>query len=302
MRRPLCRSIWLSSAIVVAVGVASSHAQRGAAENGEWRYYSGDIAGTKYSPLAQITKENVKTLRIAWRRPAVNPVATAGINDFRVNPNFHSTPIMVRGVLYASNGVGLVEAMDPETGKTLWMQKPLAADGNKLQGTSNRGVAYWTDGSDQRLLSIRGPNLFALNPETGEPYGDFGDHGKVDLTPGLGPLLAQFSWGSPPLVVGNVIVVGASLPDQDRAVRKEGAPGDVRGYDARTGRHLWTFHIIPREGEPGVETWEDGSWGYTGGGNVWAPMSADEELGYVYLPTTSPTNDPYGGHRRGDNL
>ena len=115
-------------------------------------------------------------------------------------------------------------------------------------------------------------------------------------------MLARFSWNSPPLLVRDVIVVGAALPDQDRATRKEGPPGDVRGYDARTGRLLWTFHIIPREGEPGVETWEDGSWGYTGGGNVWAPMSADEELGYVYLPTTSPTNDGYGGHRRGDNL
>jgi quinoprotein glucose dehydrogenase len=239
---------------------------------------------------------------VAWRRPAVNPALLGGDAGIKLNPSFRSTPLMVRGVLYASNGVGLVEAMDPETGRTLWMQKPLEGDAAKLQGSANRGVAYWNDGSQARIFSIRGQYLFALNAESGEPYPDFGDQGKVDLTPGLGPLLARFSWSSPPLVVRDVIVVGAALTDQDRATRKEGPPGDVRGYDARTGRHLWTFHIIPREGEFGVDTWEDGSWGYTGGGNVWAPMSADDELGYVYLPTTSPTNDPYGGHRKGDNL
>ena len=302
MRQPSCRVICLSGAVILAAGAASISAQRGAAAQGEWRYYSGDAKATKYSPLAQITKENVKNLRVAWRRPAVSPATTANLEGFKATPNFHSTPLMVQGVLYASNGVGLLEAMDPETGRTLWMQKPLASEGSKLQGTSNRGVAYWTDGNDRRLLAIRGQYLFAINPENGEPFPDFGDGGKVDLTPGLGPLLTRFSWGSPPLVVRDVIVIGASLPDQDRATRKEGAPGDVRGFDVHTGRHLWTFHVIPREGEPGVETWEDGSWGYTGGGNVWAPISADEELGYVYLPTTSPTNDPYGGHRRGDNL
>jgi glucose dehydrogenase len=301
-RRPLLGLAALTVVFLLLGEAASIDAQRGAVGSGEWRYYAGDIGATKYSPLAQITKDNVKQLRIAWRRPALSPAATAGRSDVRVNPNFHSTPLMARGVLYMSNGVGLIEAMDPETGRTLWMQRPLESDGPTLAGTSNRGLAYWTDASGQRLLSIRGPHLFALNPETGEPFAGFGDQGKVDLTPGLGPLLTRFSWGSPPLIVRDVIVVGASLPDQDRPVRKEGAPGDVRGYDVRTGRHLWTFHVIPREGEPGVETWEDGSWAYTGGGNVWGPISADEELGYVYLPTTSPTSDPYGGHRRGDNL
>jgi len=302
MRRAPWRVISLSAALLLAAGAASIVAQTGAATDGEWRYYSGDIGATKYSPLAQITKDNVKNLRVAWRRPAVHPAATSGMEGFRANPNFHSTPLMARGVLYASNGVGLVEAMDPETGTTLWMQKPLDSDGPKLQGTSNRGVAYWTDGSDRRLLAIRGQYLFAINPETGALYRDFGDNGKLDLTPGLGPLLARYNWNSPPLIVRDVIVVGAALPDQDRATKKEGPSGDVRGYDVRTGKHLWTFHVIPREGEPGIETWEDGSWGYTGGGNVWGPISADPELGYVYLPTTSPTNDGYGGHRRGDNL
>lgn len=287
-------------ACLLLAGAELTRGQRGAAGTGEWAYYGGDPGATKYSPLAQITQENVKDLRIAWRRPAVNPGAAPGLADVRVDPRFISSPLMVRGVLFASNGVGLVEAMDPETGRTLWMQKPL--DGGTLQGTSSRGVAYWTDETERRLLAVRGPYLFALNPESGEPYAGFGDRGKVDLAPGLGPLLTRFSWGSPPLVVRDVIVIGASLPDQDRAVRKEGAPGDVRGYDVRTGRPLWTFHVIPREGEPGVETWEDGSWAYTGGANVWAPMSADHELGYVYLATSSPTNDPYGGHRRGNNL
>jgi quinoprotein glucose dehydrogenase len=302
MRRPLSPVLALLGAVGFAAGGASVVAQRGATPEGEWPYYSGDLGATKYSPLAQINQDNVKSLRVAWRRPSTDPAATAGIDGFRANPSFRSTPLMLRGVLYVSNGVGLLEAMDPETGKTLWMQRPLESEGGKLQGTANRGVSHWTDGAERRLLSIRGQYLYALNPEDGEPYGGFGDGGKVDLTPGLSPLLTRFAWSSPPLVLRDVIVVGSQLPDQDRAIRKEGPPGDVRGFDVRTGRHLWTFHVIPREGEPGVETWEDGSWTYTGGGNVWAPMSADEELGYVYLPTTSPTNDGYGGHRRGDNL
>jgi quinoprotein glucose dehydrogenase len=213
------------------------------------------------------------------------------------------TPIMVDGALYAPNALGLAEAFDPATGRTIWTQRPLVAGPEGLAGgTVPKGLAYWSSGSESRILTIRQQYLFALNPKTGEPFADFGDGGKVDLREGLGPLGTAYRWGGVPLVVRDIVVVGASMLEQDSAPRREGPPSDVRAYDVRTGRLRWAFHVIPREGEAGTETWENRSWSYTGAANVWSMMTADEELGYVYLPTTSATNDMYGGQRLGDNL
>jgi len=287
---------------VLALSTLSMHAQDGGPAKGEWRYYSGDNGAKKYSPLDQINKDNVAKLRVAWRRPHIDPELLAGYQGqpLRLSNNFRSTPIMVNGVLYASNAVGLAEAFDPGTGKTIWLQKP-GPEGIR-GGTSNRGVAYWSDASGGRILTHRNQYLYALDPRTGEPFAGFGDGGKVDLNVGLGPLYPMYRWGSTPLVVRDVVVMGSSMADQDSASRMEGEPGDVRAYDVRTGKLRWTIHVVPREGEPGTESWDDESWRYTGAGNVWALMSADDELGYVYLPTTSVTNDMYGGHRRGNNL
>src|SRR5262245_8459829 len=271
---------------------------------GDWPFYAGDNGAKKYAPLDQINRENVSTLRIAWRRPQLDPSIAALLPaNFRLSNNFRSTPIMVHGVLYASNGIGLAEAFDPETGKTLWIQKPGGPGGEVVSGgTSNRGVAYWSESADERLFTHRGHSLFALNPKTGEPIPGFGNKGAVDLNDGLDTTLGQWRWTSAPLIVRDVVVMGSAMAEQDSATKKEGQPGDVRGYDVRTGKLRWTFHVVPRDGEDGRETWEEESWRYTGAGNVWALMSADEELGYVYLPTTSVTNDMYGGHRRGSNL
>ena len=287
--------------MVLALCAISMHAQDSTPKD-EWRYYSGDNGAKKYSPLDQINKDNVAKLRVAWRRPHIDPDLLAGYQGqaLRLSNNFRSTPIMVNGVLYASNAVGLAEAFDAGTGKTLWLQKP-GPEGIR-GGTSNRGVAYWSDASGGRLLTHRNQYLYALDPKTGEPVADFGDGGRVDLNVGLGPLYPMYRWSSTPLVVRDVVVMGSSMADQDSASRMEGEPGDVRAYDVRTGKLRWTIHVVPREGEPGTETWDDESWRYTGAGNVWALMSADDELGYVYLPTTSVTNDMYGGHRRGNNL
>ena len=289
--------------LIASVLITGAYAADSAKKTGEWRFYSADNRATKYSPVDQINKDNVATLRVAWRRPQVDPAILAANPGLRLSNRYTASPIMVDGVLYAPDGAGLVEAMDPASGRTLWTQAPLVpgTDG-LLGGGAHWGVAYWGQGAEARILTTRAQYLFALNPRTGQPIADFGDGGKVDLNVGLGPLMKAFRWSGVPLVARDVIVIGSSMLEQDSARTMEGAPGDVRGYDIRTGKLRWTFHIVPHAGEPGVETWENNSFAYTGAGNVWSMMSADDDLGYVYLPTSGGTNDMYGGHRLGANL
>ena len=283
---------------VVAFGAVSPGAQRGPADV-EWRQYSGDNGSTKYSPLAQITKDNVARLRIAWRRSQVDPSLLEQNPKLRPGNNFRSTPIMVGGVLYASNGVGLVEAFDPATGRTIWVQQ--VPESELPAGSANRGVAYWSQGANGRIVTFRNHYLYALDARTGKPAAEFGTGGRVDITAATGAARA-YTWNGTPLVVRDVVILGSTMAEQDSAARMTGVSGDVYGFDVRTGELRWTFRPIPRAGEPGIETWENESWRYTGAANVWAPMSADDELGYVYLPTSSATNDMYGGHRLGANL
>jgi quinoprotein glucose dehydrogenase len=276
----------------------ASGAGSDAPAKGEWRQYAGDNASTKYSPLDQINRSNVMKLRVAWRHPQVDAEFLAAHPNLRLSNNYRSTPIMARGVLYATNAAGLAEAFDPETGWILWRQKATGdLSGNPGLGGAIRAVAYWSEGPEARILTYQKQYLYALDPKTGEPLKDFGDGSKVDLS-----VNGQYLWNGPPLVINNLVVVGSSMPEQDSAIRMEGPAGEVRAFDVRTGKPRWRFRVIPREGEPGIETWDQESWRYTGAGNVWAPMSADDELGYIYLPTTSPTNDMYGGHRLGNNL
>ena len=283
---------------VVAFGAVSPGAQRGPADV-EWRQYSGDNGSTKYSPLAQITKDNVARLRIAWRRSQVDPSLLEQNPKLRPGNNFRSTPIMVGGVLYASNGVGLVEAFDPATGRTIWVQQ--VPESELPAGSANRGVAYWSQGANGRIVTFRNHYLYALDARTGKPAAEFGTGGRVDITAATGAARA-YTWNGTPLVVRDVVILGSTMAEQDSAARMTGVSGDVYGFDVRTGELRWTFRPIPRAGEPGIETWENESWRYTGAANVWAPMSGDDELGYVYLPTSSATNDMYGGHRLGANL
>ena len=295
--------LWRAVGVLAVAAIAITSATLGADDrrlaSGQWPHYSGDNGARKYSPLDRIRRDNVAGLRIAWRRPQLDPSLFAGRPAPQLSNNFRSTPIMVGGVMYASNGVGLAEAFDPGTGTTIWVQEP-GADG--LRGTSNRGVAYWGAGADARVLTFRNRYLYALDPKSGKPVPGFGKDGAVDLDEGLGPLSRGYRWNSVPLVAGDVIVMGSAMVDQDSATKVEGDPGDVRAYDVRTGKLRWTFHVVPQEGDPALKTWKGDSWRYTGAGNVWSLMSADDELGYVYLPTTSMTNDMYGGHRLGDTL
>ena len=287
--------------LFVAVGLAGANGIAQQGRRTEWRAHGGDSGSRKYAPIDQITKDNISRLTIAWRRPAVDAALTAKAPDLSYSHDFRVTPLMIDGVLYSSNAIGLVEAFHPGTGKTLWVQQPYPdePDGG-LRGGSTRGIAYWSEGDTKRIFVIRGEYLIALDPATGRPQISFGQNGRVNLKTGLGPRATNYSSSSGPHVCRDVVIVGAQMTDAPQTM--EQPPGNVQAFDVRSGKPRWTFRVIPRPGEVGNETWENDSWAYSGQANLWSLVSSDEELGLAYLPLTSATNDMYGGHRLGDNL
>lgn len=297
------KSVWpglvFSLGILVSTGAAAAPV-----ETQEWRYYGGSHKFDRYSPLDQIDKSNVGKLGVIWTRPAIDPSIMAKFPDLAPSHYFRGTPIMIDGTLYAPDAVGLVEAFDAATGATKWVQQPFAATLKEAAGNSTRGVDYWQGGDDARIIAIRGDYLYALNAKTGAYYPDFGQNGRVSLRR-ITRDNSAFVGLNGPIVVGDVIVIGGNGGGQgagDGSAFKEASPEDVRGYDVRTGALLWTFHVLPQGGEPGHETWPDDAATQVGNMGAWASMSADDKLGYVYLPLTAPTNSYYGGHRPGDNL
>jgi quinoprotein glucose dehydrogenase len=269
-----------------------------------WVAYGGDLANTKYSPLDQIDATNVASLETVWRWSSPDNAVVDQHPDLLRFP-FESTPLVIGGVLYTSTALGQVVALDPATGETRWVYDPKAWEREQTVHSTylHRGVSHWSDGDDSRIIyGTPDAYLIALDTKTGKPTPSFGAAGKVDLTKGLRRPIERKHYGvsSPPVIVGDVIVVGSSITDAEP--ERSMPPGDVRGFDVRTGEQLWVFRSIPQEGEFGHETWEGDSWKYTGNTNVWTVMSADPELGYVYLPFSTPTNDWYGGARHGDNL
>jgi quinoprotein glucose dehydrogenase len=220
---------------------------------------------------------------------------------------------MVGGLLYLATPLSVAAAIDAETGETMWAFNPKTYEtGTPAMSFqwNHRGVAYWTDGKEARIFWGTGDGwLYAVDAKTGRPCKNFGESGRVDLMKNV-PRASRkerdylnaidYSVTSPPIIVRNTVIVGSAI--SDRRITREAPPGDVQAFDARTGEVKWIFHTVPRAGEFGVETWEDDSWKYTGNTNVWSMMSADNELGYVYLPIGTPTNDFYGGHRPGNNL
>jgi quinoprotein glucose dehydrogenase len=295
------RRIYVAGLAALLLGSAVGCSRQDEAGDVEWRAYAGDRGSSKYAPLDQINKDNVAELKIAWRRPAVDSSVTAKKPDLVVPRDFRATPLMIKGTLFSSNGIGLVEAFQPATGRTIWVQEPFADEPEQgLSGDSTRSVAYWADGDAGRIFVIRGEYLIALDANTGKPISEWGDGGRLNLKTGLGPLAATYESSAGPQVCGDVVMTGGSMTD--RPPVKEQPPGDVQAFDVRTGEPRWTFHVVPREGEFGIHTWENESWKYTGNTNVWSLISADEELGLAYFPLSSPTNDMFGGHRLGDNL
>ncbi len=290
-------------AALFAAGVAIAPAQT--REGSEWPTYGADLANTRYRPLDQINASNFSQLELAWSFKTDNLGS-------RPEYKLEGTPLMVKGVLYATAGTRRsVVALDAATGELLWAhgEHEGARGAAAPRQLSGRGVAYWTDGSTERILYVTpGYRLIALDAHTGTPVPSFGDHGAVDLKlnddQNIFPDLTTGEIGlqSAPVVAGNTVIIGASFREGMTPRSMRNNKGYVRGFDARTGKRLWIFHTIPQKGEFGYDMWLKGSAEYTGNTGVWTQISVDEKLGLVYLPVESPTGDYYGGHRPGNDL
>lgn len=264
----------------------------------EWRFYAGDSGGQKYSKLKQINRTNVTKLQVAWR------FKTGDVSDgkaFPVRSAFEATPLMADGVLYFTTPFNRLIALDAESGKQLWAFDPKLDRKAARNLFLHRGVALWTDGKQKRLYygTLDG-ELFAIDAANGEPVASFGDKGKVNLREGMIPEGNRGTLGmtSPPAIYKNLIICGSIVTDGE----PQGPSGDVRAYDALTGKLAWRFHTVPQPGEFGHDTWKGDSWKNRGGTNAWSIMSVDQERGMVFLPLTSPSSDFWGGDRHGNNL
>lgn len=285
MRRASIHAL-LVSVFALALA-ASAHAEN------EWPTYGHDKSGTRYSPLTQITPENVAKLELKW---SYNMAKTPPGERPRYRSS-QTTPLVVDGVMYASTPYEEVVALDPTTGKTIWEFAGAKAG-------SKRGVEYWP--GDERtppriFYGTRDGRLVALDARTGKPVGGFGANGVVNLkTPEImqGNEKAYYGMSSPPIVYKNLIITGAQTQESP----SRGAAGDVRAWDAHTGKLVWTFHTLPRPGELGHDTWEGDSWRNRSGVNVWGFMTVDDARGIVYMPVAAPAYDRWGGDRKGDNL
>ena len=274
-----------------------------AAEHGEWPTYGGDLASTRYAPLDQISAANFNQLEIAWR------VKT---DLFGPQPDYlyQATPLKVGDVVYTTAGTRrAVLALAAGTGELVWAhtEHEGARGDAAVRRGAGRGLAYWQRGDDKRILYVTpGYRLIALDARTGVPVPTFGDNGVVDLKQNndqdLDSITGEIGLNAAPIVAGDVIVIGAAHLSGSVPRRTRNARGYVRGFDVVTGKRLWIFHTVPRKGEFGYETWEEGSAETNGNTGAWAQMSADEELGLVYVPVELPGGDYYGGHRPGNTL
>jgi quinoprotein glucose dehydrogenase len=274
-------------------------------KNTEWPSYAADLAGTRYRPLDQIKAANFSDLEIAWR------IKTDNFGD-RPEYKLEGTPLMVNGTLYATAGSRrAVIALDPATGELLWIhgEHEGARGGAAPRQLSGRGLAYWSDGKEERILYITpGFRLICLDAKTGVRIPSFGDKGEVDLKlnddqdifPDL--VTGEIGIQSAPVVAKDTVIIGAAFREGMTPRSMRNNKGYVRGFDVRSGKRLWIFHTIPKKGEFGYDTWEKGSAEYTGNTGMWTQSTVDEELGLAYLPVESPTSDYYGGHRPGNNL
>jgi len=310
------RISWLVSAVIVCIAgflsltIALSRPQSAtqpSTKNGDWPYYTADVKGTKYSPLDQINASNFKDLEVAWRFKTDN-LGT------RPEYKLEGTPLVVKGIMYATGGTRrAVFALRAETGELLWTHSEFEGVRavNSPRQLSGRGLSYWTDGKEERILyATTGYRLIALDAKTGNRIAGFGKDGVVDLkagvTYGTGQQIDLESGDaglhSTPTVVKDVVIVGIAMKEGMTVKSHNNTKGLVRAFDAKSGKLLWTFNTIPKPGEFGNDTWLNNSWATNGNTGVWTQITVDDELGLVYLPVESPTSDFYGGHRPGNNL
>lgn len=291
--------------LVVCLGASVA----GSAFSADWPSYGGDNGSQKYSTLDQVNASNVADLVTAWSWESPDNATVAdniAQQNYRAVPaGFKATPIVIEGVMYVPSSFGRVVALDAASGEEKWVFDTEAWSSGRPAnlGYNSRGVGYWSSEDKQRIFfATNDANLWSIDALTGLPDSSFGDGGKIDLSLGLGREIDKRQYGvvSPPLVTNDIVVVNSII--NDGPTTKEMPPGNVRGFDPRTGDIVWMFETIPQAGAFGNETWENGSWEYTGNTNSWTIMSADDELGIVYLPIGTPTNDWYGGLRHGDNL
>jgi quinoprotein glucose dehydrogenase len=271
----------------------------------DWAYWGGDPGGAHYSTLTDINTANVARLRQAW-------VWQTGETEFKgygTRPGmFEATPLMIDNVLYVVTPYHRVAAIDPESGAELWSYDPKSyVDGQPANGTGyvHRGISVWRDARDggkMRIFLNTRYRLISLDAKSGKPVTSFGDNGVVDLSQGLVWQINKMHYTetSPTVVYKDLVIVGNGVGD--RLMYKNDPPGDVRAFDARTGKRVWTFHTIPQDGEFGNDTWGNESWKFTGHTNVWTPFTLDQRRGLVYLPVSTPSNDFYGGNRPGNGL
>ena len=290
-----CRSVLPFLLLVFLSG--SIHCNVGRAEGSHvdtyktWRAYGGDAGQTHFSNLSQINVENVTQLKIAWEYHV-------GDLERKFGTQIQCNPIIIDDVLYATTATLKVVALRADTGKEIWRFDPFSGLHSQPQGI-NRGVAYWEDSQDKRILFSAGPYLYALDADTGQPIISFGNEGKIDLRKGLGRDISRLSVDStsPGSIYKNTIVMGSRVGEGPGS-----APGHVRAFDVRTGEQRWIFHTIPKPGEFGYDTWPANAWQSAGGANAWAGMTVDLEREIVFVPTGSATYDFYGKDRIGDNL
>jgi quinoprotein glucose dehydrogenase len=294
--------MFVSVACLLTWAAGSLHGQAGAAA-GEWRAYGGDTGNTRYSPLSRIDAGNFSKLEVAWR------FKTDHLGP-RPEFNLQSTPLVANGRLYSTGGTRrAVVALNAATGEMLWLHSLDEGERGRAapRQLSGRGLAYWTDGKEERILYVTpGYRLAALNALTGQPVAGFGDQGSVDLKQDFDQPVdltnAPVGLHATPAIAADVVIVGAAFETGANPKSKANVKGYVRGFDVRTGKRLWIFHTIPRPGEFGNDTWQNDSWSYSGNTGVWAQISIDEQLGLAYLPVEMPTHDYYGGERPGNNL
>src|ERR1700730_8561928 len=299
----LCRFAMLAALAAYLFWTTSPARAQSGAKNGEWRTYGGDLGRTRYAPLDQINAGNFSKLEVAWRFKS---------DSLGPKPEFQyeGTPLMVHGTLFVTAGARrAVVALDGATGEMLWMHSE--NEGKRGEAAprqlSGHGVAYWTDGKEERVLYVTpGYRLVALDAKTGVPVPTFGNKGIIDLKMDddqeIDLVTGEVGLHSTPIVAKNVVIVGAAHMEGGAPTSKSNVKGFVRGFDVRTGKRLWIFHTIPKPGEFGYDTCRNDYADYTGNTRVWGQISVDPQLGMAFIPVELPTGDYYGGHRPGNGL